>query len=276
MLLDNMINSEERTQANLQGLRVAITRSAEQADLQTRLLREFGAEVVYYPCLDIMPPKNLEALDAGLLDAAAGKYDWLLLTTANTVFMISERMAALGISPAQLAGLRVATFGANTHRALNDKLSPLLDQTPETYAPEDLVAAIDPKAGERFLLPQSSRARPVLANLLLRAGAEVTAVVAYRDVLGKGGDAVPVMLWEGNIDAITFTSEANVHYFAKRLQYEGGSLAMLDHVCVACMGPITEQTARGYGLHVDIVPSLHTAEGLISALAEYLVSKTTH
>lgn len=269
-----MSQTDIRAQASepsLAGFRIAVTRAADPVTVrQSELLKSLGADVVNYPCLEIHPPKNLEQLDSALQKAVAGEFDWLVLTTANTVFMLEERMKALGVTPVQLNRIKIATIGANTHRIVEEDLKPLIDQVPETYSPEELVAAMKPRPGERVLLPQSLHAKPALANLLHKTGAIVTTVVAYRDVIGQGGDQVPAMLWEGNLDAITFVSEANVRYFAKRLQYDGGSLSMLDDVCVVCMGPITAQAARSFGLRVDIVPEQHTVEGLVGALAASL------
>ena len=125
---------------------------------------------------------------------------------------------------------------------------------------EDLVNALPPLHGASVLLPEPSSATPQFAELLAKRGAKVSEVTAYHPAVGHGGDEVPVMLWEGNIDAITFTSEANVRFFVKRLQYEGGTLSMLDDVCIACIEPMTANAAREYGLHVDVVPTEHTPQ----------------
>jgi uroporphyrinogen-III synthase len=37
---------------------------------------------------------------------------------------------------------------------------------------------------------------------------------------------------------------------------------------VACIGPVTADTARSLGLHVDVVASTHTIDGLVDALVE--------
>jgi uroporphyrinogen-III synthase len=39
---------------------------------------------------------------------------------------------------------------------------------------------------------------------------------------------------------------------------------------VACIGPITADTARAAGLTVDVVAAEHTIEGLVAALVETL------
>jgi uroporphyrinogen-III synthase len=50
---------------------------------------------------------------------------------------------------------------------------------------------------------------------------------------------------------------------------EGGALDMLDHVCVACIEPLTAAAARALGLRVSVVPRTHTAAALAAALADY-------
>jgi uroporphyrinogen-III synthase len=276
--MENMPMFASNTPANVQsglvlnGVRVAIPRAADEANSPSEWLRKLGAQVVYYPCMSAMPPANLDELDKALQAAATGQFDWLVLTTANTVFAVAARLEALNITPSALVGMKVAMLGANTRLAAKNALGVDVDRAPETYLPEELVAAMAVKAGERILLPQPDQARPTLRRLLTATGAALTPLVAYCDRLAQGGDEVPVMLWEGQVDAITFTSEANVRYFAKRLQYEGGTLAMLDDVCVACIEPITAAAAQSYGLHVDVVPQEHTPEGLATALADYFGS----
>ena len=60
-----------------------------------------------------------------------------------------------------------------------------------------------------------------------------------------------------------------MRYFVKRLDYEGGSLAMLDDVTIACIGPLTAAAAKEFGLHVDVLPQQHTIAGLVDAVAAY-------
>ncbi|MCB0085372.1 MAG: uroporphyrinogen-III synthase, partial [Caldilineaceae bacterium] len=113
-----------------------------------------------------------------------------------------------------------------------------------------------------------------LRDQLQAAGAQVTQVNAYRNVIASGGDPLPVLLWEGKVDAITFTSESTVRFFNRRLQHEQGTLAMLHHVAIACIGPVTAQAATDLGMDVTIMPDEHTLEGLTTALVEYFNDRT--
>ena len=39
---------------------------------------------------------------------------------------------------------------------------------------------------------------------------------------------------------------------------------------IACIGPVTAQTARDLGLKVDVVAARHTVKGLVQALKDHL------
>ena len=255
---------------SLTGVRVVVTHDKEQATDQTELLQALGAEVVYYPSIEILPYDHDGELDTALAEAAAGKYDWLVLNDADTAMVVGERMRAAGIDPVQIPRrLKVATIGCMTEIYTKEFMGLDSAFAPEVYTPEYVAEAMKLKPGERVLLPQSATTRMGLAKCLRNTGAEVTAINAYRTVIGKGGDPVPVMLWEGQVDCIVFTFPTAVRYFVKRLDYEGGSLAMLDDLTVACIGPLTSAAAKEFGLHVDVVPQKHTIAGLVEAVAAY-------
>jgi uroporphyrinogen-III synthase len=264
------LSPTEATAGSLSGIRVVITHDKEQAQDQAELFQTLGAEIFYYPCIEIVPFDQDKELDSALREAAAGKYDWLVLNDADTALVVGERMQAAGIDPILIPRrLKVATIGCMTEKYTKEFMGLDSAFAPEVYTPDYVAEAMKLKAGDRVLLPQSSVTRMSLAKCLRNTGAEVTAINAYRTLIGKGGDAVPVMLWEGKIDCITFTFPTAVRYFVKRLDYEGGTLSMLDDICVACIGPLTSATAREYGIHVDVMPQQHTLDGMADAVARY-------
>ena len=93
----------------LAGRRVLVTRAAHQAGKLSEGLRALGAEPVEVPVLELRPPENLQPLDSALRQIK--KYDWLILTSANTVRAILERAAVLGI-PLQSNGYRKLPLSA--------------------------------------------------------------------------------------------------------------------------------------------------------------------
>jgi uroporphyrinogen-III synthase len=48
-----------------------------------------------------------------------------------------------------------------------------------------------------------------------------------------------------------------------------GDVECLRETMVACIGPITADTARELGLRVDVVASEHTVPGLVRAVREH-------
>lgn len=233
------------------------------------MLEALGAQVYHYPCIQIVPPRDFAPLDAALAQATNGAFDWLIFTSTNTVQAIADRLDALSLALQSLTDVKVAAVGPKTAQMVQDLLGLSTTHVPETFTAKALAQTLTLNGDEQIFLPQSALAKPTLRHALHKADAHVTHVDAYRTLIAQDGDPVPVLLWEGQIDAITFTSESTVRFFAKRLDFEQGTLAMLDDVCVACIGPVTAAAARALGIHVQVVPDEHTLEGLHAGLVEH-------
>jgi uroporphyrinogen III methyltransferase/synthase len=83
-------------------------------------------------------------------------------------------------------------------------------------------------------------------------------------------DAGPALirLFEGEgVDVITFTSSSTVANFVRAFP-EDRLPAILGDAEIACMGPVTADTARKLGLDVSIVAREYTTHGLVQAIAE--------
>jgi uroporphyrinogen-III synthase len=246
---------------SLAGKQIVNTRAVHQAVEFDALLRAASAIPLAYPCIAILPPNNITALDQAL---ASYDFDLLVLTSANAVTILAQRLQALGLS---LKGVRAAVVGATTARAAGETLGVEIGFIPDEYTTEALDEALAVTPGMRILLPQSEIARRELADSLRARGADVMAITAYRTVRGCGGAALAPLLRARQIDAITFTSPSTVRFFTERLADEGG--ADIGGVPIACIGPQTSQAARDCGFVVSVEAKPHTLEGLIEGLAAY-------
>lgn len=259
--------------APLAGRRVVVTQAAHQAHELAGLLHQAGAVALYYPCIEIKPPSDPAALDQSLLDVAAGRFDWLVLTSANTVRTLAERADSLRLPPWTWAKVKVAAIGAATGEAAAALLGRRPDLLPAENMAEglahSLLAAAGP--GQRLLLPQADIARPVLLKSLTSAGLDVTPVVAYRTALGSGGINLAALLAAepAPVDAITFTSSSTVRNLLRRLAAEGGDCSQLARLCLAAIGPVTAQTLQDAGLPVTAEAHDQSLEGLVQALITY-------
>lgn len=249
--------------------KVVITRAAHQTAEFESLLRERGAVPLLYPCIDIVPPVDLTPLSQVVQAALKGEFDWLVLTSTNTVFALQTYLQEQKIAAGDLKFRHVAAVGSATAAAASEQLGFEIDTIPDQFTAEALVFSFAFKEGERVLLPQSGIAEPALADALRKSGAAVTVVVAYRTVAGRGGVHLPERLAAGSVDAITFTSASTVDNFMLRLETEGGDRALLASICIACIGTKTAAAARRHALTVSVIPAEHTVPALVNALESY-------
>jgi uroporphyrinogen-III synthase len=256
----------------LKGRKVVVTRAQGQGDALSALLRAAGAEPIEYPCIAFAPPADPAALLDAIARLRAGAFDWLVLTSANTVQAVANadcsNKAGTLASERQPSSFRLAAVGPATAAAARELLGIEPAVVPEAFVAEALAAAMGDVGGQRVLLLNSAIARPALAALLAEAGAHVERVVAYRTVTASGGADVPALLAAGEVDAITFTSGSTVRAFAERVGTTG--LGYARRTTIACIGPVTAQMARDQGLTPTVVAATSTVEGLVAALADAL------
>ncbi|MCB1013903.1 MAG: uroporphyrinogen-III synthase, partial [Acidimicrobiales bacterium] len=119
-----------------------------------------------------------------------------------------------------------------------------------------------PAGGGRVLLPRAAVARDVLPDGLRAAGWQVDVVEAYRTVTAS--PTAREREAAATADVITFTASSTVERY---LEVKGD-----DPVppVVACIGPVTADTARAHGLTVDVVADEHTIPGLVAALVAHV------
>ena len=100
-------------------------------------------------------------------------------------------------------------------------------------------------------------------------GANVDDVTAYQTVPdGQSAALLLEKLRRGELDLITFTSSSTATHFAELLPREEFA-QLVNGVKIACIGPITSQTARKLGLPVHIEAASYTIEGLCEAIIEH-------
>ncbi len=248
---------------NLTGKRIVITRPRGRAEeFATALIAE-GAQPIFFPVIEIVPPADLSALDFAIHDL--DQYDWLILTSVHGVEAFFKRLGALGIKRIS-PHLRVAAVGSKTAHSLS-AYHIWVDYVPNEYIPEEMLPGFGKNIyGKRFLLPQSNLARTVLADEIRSAGGLVTEVVAYRNRLSEPNDAEIKALRSG-VDIVTFTSPSTVRNFVAVIQQHGFDLFNLPgNPLFACIGPTTQQAAEEAGLSNLIVSSEYTTAGLIETL----------
>ena len=239
----------------MNGQRIVVTRAPHQAAEFNTLLREQGAVPLAYPCIELVPPQNSAPLQSALDDLAA--FDWLLLTSRNTVYALAQHLSVLP------DGLKLGVVGASTAEALAETFGRTPDAMPESYTGAALAAALPALDGQHVLLPQSALADATLKDNLTAKNAQVTAVEAYAMQKGQGGEPIPMELYAGRVDALTFTSGSTVRYFVDRV---GAAIHLVQALPCCCIGPSTWQTAQKAGFETVLMPPVYTLEAMVAEL----------
>lgn len=247
------------------GKRVLVTRSREQASELSQLLREQGAEPVEFPVIRISPLTNFDALDAAL--KRVHTYDWLLFTSANGINAVVERLHDLDLDIRWLKGPRIGAIGPATAKAI-EQFGIKVDFVPSRFVAETVVEEFpESPSGRRILIPRAEKAREVLPERLRQLGASVDVVASYEtEIEDSDTPRIKTMLASGNIDIITFTSSSTVRNFIELV----GTESVTTNVIIACIGPVTAQTAEELGLKPHVVADEYTVKGLISALIAHV------
>jgi uroporphyrinogen III methyltransferase/synthase len=247
------------------GHRILVTRAREQAGALSRQLRVLGAEAIELPTVQIAPPEDWGPLDRAIYELS--NYHWAVFTSANGVQFFWDRLAKAGLDTRALHSTKVAAIGPATATELQARgLKP--DFLPTEYVAEAVAAGLEVR-GQRILLPRADIARPALAELLRNGGAEVVEVTAYRTLRPHVQAAEFVGLLR-DITMATFTSSSTVANLAAMARDAGLDLpCALQRAIVACIGPITAQTACDLGLAVDVVADEYTISGLVQAVVQH-------
>jgi uroporphyrinogen-III synthase len=236
-------------------------------------LRRLGAEVIEIPLIEIRPPGSYKPLDSAL--KCLEQYDWMILTSVNGVEALWRRMKKLGTRQGKLSHLRVAAIGPGTRKAI-EAHGLTVHMMPREYVAEAVVRSMRAHVkGKRVLLARAQVARDVIPRKLIRAGAEVAVVEAYRTVLPNNSRVRLTALLQSpkRPDVITFTSSSMARNFValirpNRERDRPLQTNILDGIRFASIGPVTSSTLRKLGFTVHIEAKVYTISGLIRAIRD--------
>lgn len=209
----------------------------------------------------------VEPIDGGVAARAAierlDDFDWVVLTSPNGARTYVDLVQSR--SP-QASGPRVACVGPGTARVV-EQAGRRVDLVPDRSVAEGLVASFPkapswtPSSPSSVLVLQAEVTRDTVADGLRELGWTVERVAGYRTIdaeLQPDDRAAAAAA-----DVITFMSSSSVERFVRMVGADS-----LPPV-VACIGPITADTARDAGVQVTIEADVHTLDGLLDSLVEW-------
>jgi uroporphyrinogen III methyltransferase/synthase len=247
----------------LAGIRVAVTRPADQAPDLAYPLQQAGAEVLIAPLIRIAQP-----LDSAPLHNALRKietFDWLLFSSVNGVQRFVGEMVEAGRNLDTLRSLRIACVGPATAAAAREH-GLVVEVVPEQFTGDAIAPAIAAQGelkGRKVLIARARGARMVLPEMLRALGADVVDVETYRSVADQAGAKIlGEAIAESRVDVVTLTSGSAARCFATAVESK-------DKIVIAVIGPVTASDATKLGLPVAIIADPHTTQGLVAAIVNY-------
>ncbi|HXV92381.1 MAG TPA: uroporphyrinogen-III synthase, partial [Pseudonocardia sp.] len=257
----------------LYGWRVLVPRTKDQAGAMTARLAVHGAIAEEVPTIAVEPPRSPAQMERAVKGLVDGRYQWVVFTSTNAVRAVWEKFGEFGLDARAFSGVKIACVGSATAdrvRAfgINPDLVPNETEPAETSS-EGLLSIFPPYDDvldpvDRVLLPRADIATETLAAGLRERGWEIDDVTAYRTVRAAPPPApIREAIKTGGFDAVCFTSSSTVRNLV--------GIAGKPHArtIVACIGPQTAETAREFGLRVDVQPEEARVPALVDALAAH-------
>jgi len=252
------------------GVRIMITRPADQAAPLYRELRELGAEVLAYPT--IATEEDVHQEDWDQLRARAdgeSKERWLIFTSENGVrYFLKQWFETFG----DIRGLKdykIAVAGGGPVRALAaDHIEPDFVPTgPSTKVlAEDMTRELQ-LSDATIVRVRGNLGDDRLERALRAAGANVIRLRVHRTFYREWPPEAREKLFAYPPDVIMFTSGSSVKGLADNLGSED-LRRLADGALVASIGPSTSGELRSHGLEVGLESRESSLPSLVGELLE--------
>lgn len=245
---------------------IVLTNDEASAETIATLLRKYGANPLFLPCIKIMEPDSFASLDEGLDKLKNGFFSHIIFTSANAVKSVYQRLLTRGLHLQIFSMVRIVAIGAKTAETVEH----LLEVTPQvdskTLGAKQLMRQISFAPGQRVLFPKSCIALPTVEDALNQLGIEYHAAIAYRTIETKP----PIdIFFQQKIDGIGFFSPSAVNSLRASLIESCMDMTALDAAVIACIGHTTAEHARAAGFRNIHVAKQPTAAAFTDLLRGY-------
>jgi uroporphyrinogen III methyltransferase/synthase len=223
-----------------------------------RTIRSLGALAIPFPCIKIVP---LDPGEQAL--AAAGKFSWIVFTSATGIDIFFDACRAAGKDLRLFSACRFAVAGPASAQALKER-GFVPDYLPGTYGARALGEGLAEKAaaGETFLLVRGRQKAAGLAEALAGKGLSFRELDLYDTLPAEGGAYARALIAGGCFDYVFFASPSAVRAFRARFP----SLDF-SSVKAVCIGETTAGCAEESGMAV-YTPAQATTRAMCRLVCE--------
>ncbi len=242
----------------LKGKTVIVTRPKNRSGKILQKLRENGAEVLEFPCIE-----TISTITESLIDDIIQKiqdYDVIAFTSPFGVSAVFDELFKRKIDGRIFYNKKIAVIGSGTGREL-EKYGLFPDVMPETYDGKNLGIMLGKFAkGKKVLLLRAKEGSSEIIDELTSNNIEYEDLTVYYTKFASNFDEkIKEKLEKNEVDYITFTSASTVKAFTSLIK------GNYDRFVGLCIGEKTNAEAVKHGIKT-IVSKNATIDDMVSAL----------
>ena len=240
----------------LKGKKLVVTRPRDSAGTLTKGLRELGAKVISFPCIET---RRLPV--EGEIFERLSEYRWLLFSSKHGVEAFFDGLFSAGRDVRALSAFKIGAVGRQTAEALCQH-GVLADCVPEIYDGEHLAALVKAQIapGEKVLVlgPEQSSGgiEKVFGEAVFFDYLPLYRTLRRTEPPENGEELL-------SSDGVLFTSASTVEGFVSSL-----GKTDLSGITAFCIGRQTAKAAEKHGMKA-VVSAKASVESLVKSVLEY-------
>ena len=250
------------TKRPLFGKSIVVTRPKISGNTLSTKLRNLGAKVYEYPCIEIEEISDNELLKKEIDHLS--HYSWLVFTSKNGVNIFFDFLMKEEKDCRILSNIKVAAIGSQTAQALKEH-GIIPDFVPDIYDGEHLAKGIAERVdnNNKVLLVRAMKGTDEIPKILEERGIIFKDVPLYKTLL-KNDNAkyIEELINQNAVDFVTFTSSSTVEGFVNSIP-----MVDLSKVMGICIGNRTALTAKQYGIK-HVISEQATIDSMIAKILE--------
>ena len=242
----------------LKGKCIVVTRPKDRIDLLSENLKNLGADVIEYPCIETISVIEDSLIEDIIIKIKA--YDIIVFTSPFGVKSVFEKLYEKKIDGRIFGNKKIAVIGEATGAEL-EKYGLFADIMPESYDGKSLGSLLGKKAkNKKVLLLRAKNGSDEIIEELKNSGIEFDdTAVYYTKYKNCIDDNIKRKIESGTVDFVTFTSKSTVEAFTSLVK------AGYDKFIGVCIGEKTNNEALKYKIRT-IVSEKADINYMISAI----------
>lgn len=241
------------------GKTILVTRPKEKSGQLADRLREYGAKVVEFPCIETVKVSDNYIFEETL--KKSNEFGYIVFTSPSGVETFFEKLSECKIDIRNLYGMKIAAVGQQTKKLIEEKCL-VVDFMPEVYDSIHLAKGLieELSTAKGVLLVRGNLATDLLPQTLDQNNIKYKELVVYETRYNNPiEDFVESDM--DKIDFAVFSSASTVEGFTQVIKTD------YSKINAVCIGKMTAKAAEKHNMNIEISEKA-TIDSLIEKIIE--------